>query len=214
MCLNAAQNNTAEHPECKSTETIFRESVTDPIAYYSFWLTVFTLVLAIVGVAQWDLISRQIKLTEEQFIVEHRPRLRVRNFYIDPNRAAENDGAFTGQFTVVNLGDSDAAIISSHIIIYWYNGELPMKRPFDVDNPNNQFPLIKLKAGDPYPAIFGPQQIKRDSERSTGEHISIMGFIDYKSAVGTRRRTAFCRTYHLASKRFTKSENEDYEHEE
>jgi hypothetical protein len=167
-------------------------------------------ILIVVGLLQFNV----YRLT---FAAAHRPKLRVRNFYIDMKEADAKTGAFTGQFYVVNIGDSPCKVINSHIVAYWYNGELPMKRPFEGKTPNDQFPLITLEAGDSVPAPFGPKQIVQGFEPLTdpiGENISILGFIDYVDGTGIRRRTAFCRTYDDTRKRFTRSDNEDYEHEE
>jgi hypothetical protein len=195
------------------------------------WQAIFDFLLVIVGWRtlgvserqrrimdeQNTLMKRQLKIAADQYNAAHRPRLRVRNFYIDVKEADAKTGAFTGQFYVVNIGDSPCRVINSHIVVYWYNGELPMKRPFESEIPNDQFPLIPLGTGASLPAVFGPMQVLQGFDStldSIGQNISILGFIDYVDDAGTRRRTAFCRTYDDTRKRFTKSQNEDYEHEE
>jgi len=174
-------------------------------------IVLLTFALACVGYLQWG-------VYRQTYAATHRPRLRVRNFYIDLKTARITDPVFTGQFYVVNIGDSAAKITDSHVIVFWDRGELPMKRPFEGDDPNRQVSPVPVEAGVSIPATFDSgQTVQGDKlmDESAGpvSH-SIMGYIDYVDRVGTRRRTAFCRTYDDKRERFVRTDNEDYEHEE
>ena len=167
---------------------------------------------------QRDLMERQLTLSIEQYVASHRPRLRARNFYVNTDTADRQTGAFTGQFTLVNVGGGVATILEGVLLVDWRVGNLPMKRPYDGWNPTLDYPLGRFVAGDRRAILFGSGHVRQDPSvadfGSTNSKQSVMGYVEYSDAVGRRYRTAFCRTFDRISERFTISKNEDYEHEE
>src|ERR1700722_4894342 len=80
-CLSRAQAERTSSQDCPRTETLWDRGLRDPVAYYTLWLTFFTLALAIGAAAQSVLIGRQIALSREEFISTFRPHLIVRNVH-------------------------------------------------------------------------------------------------------------------------------------
>src|SRR5689334_20860481 len=71
-CRNTAKAEKNNHPDCKTRETLWDRGLADPIAYYTLWLTFFTLALATVGTLQGILIRQQIRLARDEFNATHR----------------------------------------------------------------------------------------------------------------------------------------------
>jgi len=46
-CLARAQAENNNHPNCPKNETVWERGLADPVAFYTLWLTLFTLALAI-----------------------------------------------------------------------------------------------------------------------------------------------------------------------
>lgn len=92
---------------CKTHETMWERTLRDPVAYYTLWLTIFTGALALVGVAQWGAIARQLALGQEEFVATHRPRIRVRRLEENSQSPDGNRATF---LVVSNVGESRATI--------------------------------------------------------------------------------------------------------
>ena len=108
-CLHSAQAEQHTKPRCEAAESLWDRGLSDPIAYYTLWLTFFTLALAVVGIVSSVFTGQQIRLSREEFIATHRPRIKVRdvNWEPEPRRSAPNFGV---QFRYINVGDSEAIV--------------------------------------------------------------------------------------------------------
>jgi hypothetical protein len=95
------------HPDCPKTETVWDRGLSDPVAFYTLWLTFFTLALAIGAALQGALIGRQISLAREEFIASHRPRMRVR-FIKGPEPLDDDRWEFCAY--LANIGESAATV--------------------------------------------------------------------------------------------------------
>jgi hypothetical protein len=112
-CFYAAKQTGNKHPDCRLYETIWERGFVDPTAYYTLWLTLFTGVLAAVGIAGTIFGLQQIKLARDEFNATHRPRIRVRymSIPIGPDSGNEFD------IVIANTGESDAIVISYQISV-------------------------------------------------------------------------------------------------
>ena len=105
------------------------------------------------------------------------------------------------------------------MIIFARQMGLPMKRPYEGEDGNNPF-QGKIPAGQSRTAIFRkttPFATPEETDRGmAGDHpLYVMGWISYIDALGTIRRTAFCRKWNHGKRRFVREDDDpDYEHEE
>lgn len=112
-----AENSTAEHPRHDEISVPFRERLSaiwertweDPIAFYTFVLSVFTGVLGIATISTLVIGIAQIKQSRAEFNAIHRPEIIVRTVAM-----RENDlplGSVLGAtVALVNKGATDAII--------------------------------------------------------------------------------------------------------
>jgi hypothetical protein len=201
-------------------------------AFSTVVIAAFTVVLAIVGYAQARLIRKSIDLARDELVANYRPRLRVRNIVITPTNEANTRelGIFhpnmpvSGQFYVVNVGGSAATITQSRCIVFWNDGGLPMKRPYEGATGDNQVPRIKLEPGQSTLGLFMSEDALDQRANTIGTnvihalHLFVMGWIEYTDDRQIKRRTSFCREFEkrggFAEGRFYAVNDPDYEHEE
>ena len=131
----------------------------EELAAYTLWLTIFTGVLALVGMTQGWLIREQIKLARDEFNSTHRPRLRVRNIFLGgpqpfQSSAFSKGNLVSGQFYVANIGDMPAHIVESHCEFLWNVNGLPMKRPYEGLDGNHPLIIQTIAAGSSATATF------------------------------------------------------------
>jgi hypothetical protein len=241
-------SQSASEPGDKSSKNFIVPSVIKSQAICSFRLidrhNGFFAALAAVIVAAftftlWIATSKQARLTKEvidltraEQISNYRPRLRVRNIVVTPaNRTlVERIGIFQpnhpvkGQLYVVNFGGSPANITESHCIVFWNDSGLPMRRPYEGGNGNNQIPTTRLEAGQSTSGIFLSDELMSDRTNTIGTKIVhglrlyVMGWIEYADDRGIKRRTSFCREFQrkdaFGEGRFYAVDDPDYEHEE
>jgi hypothetical protein len=139
-CLSRAKTEHARHPECPKTETVWARGLADPVAFYTLWLTLFTLALAIGAAVQSGLIARQIGLARDEFNATHRPRIRVR--YISIPISPDSGNAFG--VIVANAGESDAIITAYQIDVFII--EEPVN--IGIELKPHTFQEIRLKSGE------------------------------------------------------------------
>lgn len=225
-CLKAAQEHHPKQAQCKSDESLWERTLSDPVAYYTLWLTLFTAALAITGVAQWTFISREFDAT-------HRPRLRVRNINVKSIGGTSVTVAggrvhlpglhdvFSGQFYVANIGTSEARIKDGYLMFFATRVPLPMARPYEGENGNLMVPRGWFPPGASVPVLFDQALTSVDrlgdsfiDENKTA--IYALGWIEYENRRGRLWRTAFCREYDTGLWRFRRDRepDPDYESEE
>jgi hypothetical protein len=155
-----------------------------------------------------------------------RPRIRVRNIVVHPPRVLGHhplifhpNQLVSGQLYAVNIGGSRARLIEVHCQVFWPNaGEhtLPMERPYEGQEPAPY--RVPLESGESTPITFGSDRLigARESDEilSGMRDIYVLGNIAYADNRGVIRRTAFCRKYDRARRRFVAVDDPDYEHEE
>jgi hypothetical protein len=207
-----------------------------------WWVAIFTGLLFIATSALWIFTwllwrttrtavrdgTQALKLANDEFIAGHRPRLRVRNIVVEPTRPhhgtklpplAANQPVI-GQLYISNTGSTDAVIIESCCVVYWTDRELPMERPYEGKPVFQGWERFRLRAGGSTPETFAnlevlPPDVANSIARGDGNwQLYVMGWVSYEDAIGTPRRTAYCRRYRADVGRFRAIDDPDYEHEE
>ena len=190
----------------------------------AFWIG--SVGLLIVGALYTFFAGWQLSVIRKQVILQFRPHLIVRNVVvkrrentIPPTPLFERGMPVSGQFYISNIGGTPARIIEVGCWVEWYQGELPMERPYEGKNG------LKL----PVPVVLQPSQSwpwRFDSERTLGVEannillnndkwgIIVLGWVAYKDAASIERRTAFCRRWSVDRQRFMPVADTDYQHEE
>lgn len=194
----------------------------DPTAIVTMALVLVTLLLACCVLWQAWLFRREL-------ILMQRPKLHVRNIVITNPKSADSipkqlfaiNEPVGGQLSIVNVGNTPAKITNIGCWVEWMEGELPMERPYEGENPN--YPIsIQLKAGQSFTLKFLDDRRLMGKEGDLiriGYHphaLYVMGYIEYVDDIGTPRRTTFCRQYRegLPEGRFVTVDDPDYEYEE
>ena len=219
-CLTAAKLD-LRRVHCALDETVWDRTFSDPVAYYTAWLTLFTLALAFVGVGQGKLIADQISLTADEVAANHRPRIRVRN--INVREVGHNDwtsrewrihlpsigDTFKGQLYVSNIGGSPARVREAHLMFYASNSPLPMERPYEGQDGNLLASSAWISPGGSAPVLFECLLISDDRPPGPNSFINehntsiyALGWVEYEDRRGGVLRTAFCRHYDPALLRF------------
>jgi hypothetical protein len=232
-CVKGSTEYDPKFKHCQPSASLWERTTEDPVAYFTFWLTGFTGVLACVGFGQGALINRQIQLGREEFNATHRPRLRVRNIdvrHVGGIDVCATDGKIEvpgigeplgGQFYVSNIGDAEARLREAHMMFYARSGPLPMSRPYEGQDGNLLVPKGWLAPGGSVPLIFSQPLICADRTTDTfidplQTDLYALGWIEYEDRAGNRRRTAFARAYNTGMWRFHPPQHAspDYESED
>jgi hypothetical protein len=198
--------------ERNSSETFWQRTTSDPVAFFTLWVALFTCALAVSTVGLWIVTYWSLDHARREFLTTHRPRLIVRQFEIDP--IFENFFVKV-YYSIVNVGNSDAILTSttSQIILCLDEDESigvdPVARP------------LGMMALPPGARIAGTAEWKKEITELQGEQIRngvltvcALGEITYMDGQGTVRRTRFRRTYKVFADKFVKSADEDQEYED
>lgn len=174
---------------------------------------------------QTDILGKQKELQRTQYLTQHSPHLRVRNFTVPSETGAD---IFQGRrlkcsFHVDNVGGMDATILESHVVIFATQMGLPMASPYEGANPNNRvegtfnISESKLIEFEQMTVFATPQEAER--ARQGGFPTYILGWIIYRDhsergvVHGVARRIAFCRQWDARARRFIPVGDPDYEYE-
>jgi hypothetical protein len=197
-CVAYAKENHRDQDSCKNQETLWERGLSDPIAYETLWLALFTWALASVGVIQGLLSFEQIRLAHVEFSIKNRPRMRLR-FVSGPEPIDDSRSEF--QAYLANAGDS-IAIVKSATFTAWTT----------VDGVEVQIELVPADTGIE-PIEVGAGVLMRGIAKDwTGFDsvfcalITVTGRIVYEDQAGTSRITAFAREKTGPDGRFRVSE--------
>ena len=170
--------------------------------------------------------TRQAKVGEDTLILTQRPRLIVRNVVvkrsentIPPRPLFERGMPVSGQFYISNIGGTPARIIEIGCWVEWYQGELPMERPYEGKEGCKLSAPVVLQPSQSTPWPFTSEQIMGDEANSVLLNndrwgICVLGWVAYKDDAEIERRTAFCRRWSVDRQRFMPVADTDYQHEE
>ena len=177
----------------------------------------------------------QAKVARDEFLLVHRPRIHVRNIVVhqqDSTPYVMREDFFRlneqvrGQFYIANRGDVDAWVTEILTIVRWFGvSHLPMERPYEGRVGDKYASPIRIPAGRSHPRTFASTKLMDNAAfnilAGTKGRLYVMGFVEYRDrreiirGMGSRTyRTAYCRVFDPATRRFVPVEDADYEHEE
>lgn len=210
-CLHLARLHHLTSASCQTTESLLDRAFSDPVVYFTGWLTIFTAVLAGVGVAQGLLVFDQIRLAREEFNATHRPRVIARAFQItssyDLNAGEEVRAIFAAQ----NIGESAAILeeIRCGTIVLPAQERLPGNLGFPFREALTYTlecgvsELIPLNGGA---ALEGNEGMEIYAGDKALYFLGTLAYVDRDRK--TRRLTGFCRRYLPRDQRWETVESE------
>ena len=214
QCLNEAQKDRSKNTECKTDETIWQRTISDPIAYYTFWITVFTAALAGIGLIQGYLLNQQIRLARDEYSATHRPKIIVSGFQIVSNPELESPEKVAFIFTGRNVGDSPAKIleIRSATLVLRAKEKIPgdlsfsFKEKFNITLISQERELFPGNGGS---LLEGNEPM----EIYVGDKVLLcLGSIAYLGESGRKRETGFCRRYRSREREWDTISESEYEY--
>lgn len=180
--------------------------------------------------AQTDVLIAQKQIARQQFLAEHRPKLRVRHVSIvtadhigHPTLFFKHGGEVKGGLAVVNVGGTKATVVESRYRIYVSRSGLPASAPYDRSFHKLLLDGQILDVGESCaipikdeivmePPSAGTDVELRQFERG-GWQIYVMGQIRYQDEGGCDRFMGFCRL-RGSDGRFRIVDDQDYEFED
>jgi hypothetical protein len=179
---------------------------------------------------QVDIQEKQHEVGRLQFLVTHRPHLRIRHVTIETGARTKDstfffghDATIEGYLVVVNSGGSAAEIIETRYRIFATKTGLPTEPPYDDDFRSDLLIVGQtLRVGEscinrisdtlimPFDERLGRPTHQFENE---GWSLYVMGQIRYKDQGRAERFMAFCRE-RKSDGRFRAIEDPDYEYED
>jgi hypothetical protein len=195
---------------------IWNRTWDDPVAFYTFVLSIFTALLAVISAVQIAFLFRadktarmaaeaargSLKIAHDEFNITHRPKLHVRLIRLD-----RIDGTqLRIHYTVVNIGEM-RAFLKLHEITLCLQPANIQQGAF-VECP-------ELAEGE---SVIFWVPVKFDYDvgwnLAVDGEIKIRGRIEHEDATGITRRTGFFRTYDHELGHFVKSDDTEEEYED
>jgi hypothetical protein len=176
---------------------------------------------------QYTLAERQLGFQREQYLAEHRPRIKIRSVAISRAPAGgiiEPGRVIEGSLVIVNIGAADAHIRRADYCFFWSRNGLPIAPPLVPERvkplfgsidlpyplPGHASCLIPVKSGGPVGGVTGDR---------SGGHLYIMGDVLFSDGNLNERWTGFCQEYTPAKTaggegRFIPVDDPNYEYED
>jgi len=210
-CLQLARVHHLTSTACQTTESLLDRSFSDPVVYFTGWLTIFTAVLAGVGVAQGFLVFDQIRLAREEFNATHRPRVIARAFQITSSYDLNAGEVVRAIFVAQNVGESAAILeeIRCATIVVSAKERLPGNLSFPFHEPLSctlecgVSDLIPLNGGS---VLEGNEGMDIYGGQKALYFLGTLTYVDRDRK--TRRLTGFCRRYLPRDQRWETIESE------
>jgi hypothetical protein len=160
--------------------------------------------------------NEAIKLTREELIATHRPKVVMRRLFLEPSEAAK---PVCIRYDLANIGGTAAYIV----FFEWKLTVLSHSKIVDFvehhEETNNLKDALRIRAGEAIGSfIRGKASLTQDDideiEKSTDTAgIHIVGVLAYRDQLGTKRRTAFWRRYEPSKNgRFAAADDQDLEY--
>jgi hypothetical protein len=215
-CLYNNQADRSKQTECKTDETIWERTKSDPIAYYTLWLTIFTGALAGIGIIQGYLTNQQIRLARDEFNATHRPQLMIHGMEYRATEPADGGVKMLyAHVTGFNIGTSDARNITVSAQILETR-----ERPTHGITFPDILVIEELAPGTPLEFAID-SNISDLAHKTTlyledkegerfGPAVYCMGTIKYLDKSGLRRITGFC--WLLEGQRWVRQSKSAYEY--
>jgi hypothetical protein len=185
------------------------EAKNNPLTDFGHWVTkdsisFFTFVLAVVAVGQGILIFLQIRLGRQEFIASHRPRLAIREPFIESSILQGEAGQFIEiVYLLENCGDSTAHIIAATLEArYWENGAPGLP----ASTEQNDIGFVSLVPGQDR-RLIAKTNLRFQKRFLLGNLRSettlyFVGRIVFADDLRINRQMAFCRQYNSKGGRF------------
>ena len=109
-------------------------------------IAIFTVVLAVVAYVQARLLRKSIDLARAEFLSTHRPRIVVREVYLDGKEI---------RFRLVNVGDTPATIVESRLFAEVMQGKSGL-RPL-LTNGTNELGRLVIAPGEVRDQSYRPE---------------------------------------------------------
>lgn len=188
-----------------------REDPAGALARYTFWLTVFTFILAAATIGLGVATVCLYMLARLEFISSHRPLMKVKLVELVE---IENEWAGVA-FTVVNVGSTDAHVTGSCAKADLFGeSDWPHPNDYGVDNviPPRRFApgateTYRIATNEP----IGYLQLAADRSFDHPLALRFYGYIVYNDKTGITRTTYFCRAYNDRFDRFDSVDRPDYD---
>jgi hypothetical protein len=140
-CLKGAQSAKRKSNECKPYETMWERTASDPVAFYTLWLTAFTGVLAVGGVIQLrflvraDRLSARAAKTSEQAMITGQRAYLFADGYRALFEVVGNSKGYHWRFRPVwrNTGDTAPTALLIYTACEVRTDSLPPNYNFPVD---------------------------------------------------------------------------------
>jgi len=224
------QRATTDHQRTQKDTVKEGEKAEEALARYTYWLMIFTGVLAFatvaLGVATLGLYfagERQLRLAREEFLSTHRPKIRIKHLLIR-NDIWQGEPIIVDLW-VINAGTADATLntfgIRCHVVkndralpIKPYIESFPLGgRPAPIGL-NLEFPNIDIGR-----RLTPEENVEIQQGRS---RLYCVGFVSYLDRADRRRITGFCRvltfppntTARIDNTRFRRFDDPDYDYED
>jgi hypothetical protein len=192
----------------------------DPVAFYTFILSVFTAVLGIATVATLVLGVLQILLSRREFHATHRPRLTVHA--VEPwTDVWENENTGQRTFTlgagVVYFNTGESPMIVTEIMGQIERHDFPLPSSLDLTFSQRIGARNKPLASGArerfiVPSKLDPEHLKA-LQRTDGAKITnyfCIGRITYRDEAGISRQAGYCWRYDASGQRWLRVEGSEY----
>ncbi len=200
------------------------------IAAFTTILGIFTVSLARSTKTAANAAAKATKTAQAEFVASHRPQLRIGNIVVDTPQGESTlfvDGHHVGgSLRITNVGGSRADILDGRCIVFWTNGGLPMRRPYEDSVDNLQAAERSLLSGQSTEARFRSVHPMQAQIAQTiglgvigGFKLYVMGSVRYCDRNTDVRTTVFCREFRPSMPhgghwgRFYAVDDSDYENE-
>jgi hypothetical protein len=161
----------------------------------------------------WTSAKDQLGLAREEFISTHRPKITVYSLAFAGSMSDPKPIPIS--FRYVNSGDSDALVTGVGSQIFHLTPTIMLPGEIQFRDEKIEPPIsvpsgmhgIKLTLATIRPAVILAAGARPDTEK-----IVCVGYVLYRDGNGTRRQAGFCREFNLATGRWTKMQDDEYEY--
>jgi hypothetical protein len=113
------RENAGSEPESQRSETFWQRTVTDPTAFFTLWVAIFTAFLAVSTIGLWLATYRQARLGREEFAATHRPEIIVHSIEFRRMPGVDEVDRIGASILCFNKGRSTAKSVEmrGHILV-------------------------------------------------------------------------------------------------
>jgi hypothetical protein len=210
------QSATTKYPN-NTNQNSEKETAEQAIAYYTFWLTIVTAILAGATVGLGAISVYQLKLARAEFIATHRPKITIHAAELQRDLSQASGMQAEEEFLGASLlGFNRGESVAKNVEV---RGQIFSGSNFAIDV---QRPIVKT-----FPEVLSGQKFRAEIKsdipiatavmgRRTGIDYYCLGWIAYWDESGLRRETGFCFRADLwgsITESWTRAGKPEYEYE-